>query len=663
MFLLIYNFRYKIVMQTQINNIPIVDSHTKTEKFKTIGQPITYSGHTYQLLEGKEKINWKKRCVYAITALALTILTAGVGLAFHFVQELWKQAIFGTRTIKVYKNISAIQETKKEKADKDISNILKNEAPPSIDYKDDQVEIDKIAKIIEENEIQDHPEEIYTNENLDQILNLVDKTKEKLDSQKKFSELLDKIKEAAKEGEILDDAYLSQKFHVDHVIKPLSQKEQEERRANLRKVINEAYLQRELNEKLSWARGSTHERNILKMLGYQIQDEADYYKKEKIYSLLEEILKKQLSAENYQNSVTVFQHSFKKYALQARLKLVNIISELQFNKFSKCLDACISMDKKFDEAQSKIQMEYPENFAKNILLGKRYIDSSFNSSKKRLASAELKKIFHGKHKEAAKYFHDDLIDPETYEKALANLSQHYDMQNFTKLCEGLRKDKAFEEVSNFYQKWAGNIKSELIQGFEDPNEDLHEGVCWATACRLQMLSQSHPELSPVEFAPHVKISPVDRFRQSWYHSQHKANCIEIVQNNLKESLKKLHTLPAQILKKEGFKEDKLFFDMDYDPQEKAFENFIKNKAKDMQISEGWLRLSLTMLEGGHAINVRFDAERNCVWFTDNNVGFACFEKAGQSFEQSRDQCFEFFKDLMQLHYATTYKIRAYQVTK
>lgn len=769
-------------MSNKINGILLVDASTKTDHFQTKGQAIEYGGHKYQLLEGKEKIHWGKRFIYGITALALTLLTVFIGLAFKPLRELWKKALMGTKTVQVYKIIPPVLSERKAKPSVDLKKDQEG-----IDFKKERAEIENIAKIMEENEVQNNPDEIYTKENLDQILNFVDKTKEKLDgekqfnkflkklgtrftkeqiekiegipdffpadvyqkkhllsdelidllynkvdnyfynrkvfeelekevqdkygdknslteiystlgkqdylmgikrlegdfkvkvfnamqeqvSKKEFSELLEKIKEAAKGGEILDDDYLSKKFKVADALRSLSPEEQEKRRANLRKVINEAYLQRELKENLTWIRGSKQEITILKGLGYKINDEADYYKKEKIYSTLEEIIKSQLCAENYETSSKTFQNSFKNYALQARLKLVNMTSELQFSKFNSCLNAYVNMGKDMNEAQSKIEMEYPENFARNIVLGKKYLESIFNSSKKYLIDTELRKVFSDNKKEIKKRFQDDAIDLKSYEETLASLSNDYSMPNFIKLCENLRKSKVLEPFAHFYQKWAPNIKTELIQGFENSNEIFHKGVCWANACRLQMLSQNKPDLPADEFAPHVKILPVDRFRQSFYGSQLKAFNVEMNQNqnqnNANEIAKKLHTIPAKILKKEGFKEDKIFFKIDYDSAEKIFENYIKNKAQDLQKSEGWLRLGIFMLDSGndhgHAINVRFDAARNRVWLTDSNVGLVCFEKPGQSFEQSREQCFEFFKDLITAHYKNTYNIVAYQVVK
>ncbi len=232
-------------------------------------------------------------------------------------------------------------------------------------------------------------------------------------------------------------------------------------------------------------------------------------------------------------------------------------------------------------------------------------------------------------------------------------------------------DRELEELQNFpalidkiafFKKWGSFIKAGLIQGLDDTNECLGEGVCWGNTQRMRLNAQSKVNLTREEFIKEVQLVPQDRYLQGMYAS------------NRKLAGEISHQLPKHLLDSHGYDEDKELLFVQCNITEKGFnprlqnrlKEGIKKKVNDLKGSNGWAILGLSMEGSGHATLMRLkgpdNEEPHYAWFMDPNFGLFCFEE-NRTFEEAQNLFCEFIVDLFKMAYPDIHRIRAYMLHK
>ena len=75
-------------------------------------------------------------------------------------------------------------------------------------------------------------------------------------------------------------------------------------------------------------------------------------------------------------------------------------------------------------------------------------------------------------------------------------------------------------------------------------------------------------------------------------------------------------------------------------------------------TQGWHRLSLTLLDSGHAIAAQLNSRSGEASLMDPNMGLLCFRKEGDDYATVKARFIEFFNDLIALYYSDIYMIEA-----
>lgn len=468
-------------------------------------------------------------------------------------------------------------------------------------------------------------------------------------AQENFDHLAIEITQLANQDLILDESLIEKKFNIEEVLKPLSESEQQGRREKLQQIINRAYLNRELKQKGKMVTGSQQEAQLLSYWGYHLNKTA-YQDKEQVYATLNQIVQEQLREDQIQGSLSVIRRALKTCALKARLKMVNLTEDGQIAKFQTALNFLEQQTNEMKIAVQDVQMTFPQSFNNHELsLARKMIEECFEILKESEINTMIARFF--KAGPLKQKFNDTDVTESTFQEFLSRNQAKLDRQVLKQACQKIEKHPQIQKDLAFYNKWGRFMQKEMIQGYLDSNEVLGEGACWALCYKLLMIAQKNPDLTPEEFAQHVKITPIDRFRQG----------IHLVgQRQAKISMR---TLPKDFLVKEGFNQDELAFSLDYDSQENGLDRQCSSISSKLNQSQGCLRFHL-MMEGGasHAIAIRLDQNREKGWVFDPNLGFFAFEEAGLKFEDLQKRCMEFIKDLTEYSYPSTYQIQSFQMT-
>lgn len=199
----------------------------------------------------------------------------------------------------------------------------------------------------------------HTEKELDQILEFIDQTKLALN---KFDDLLKKVDDQSKLDLYLNEEFIENKFNVTELLKPLPENQQRERRVALQKVINQAFINRELKQKGKLTNGDENEKQLLKNFGFDINGNSNYGDKDLIYGLLKNIVENQLKNESYVGPLGIFKQSLKLCALKARLNAAGINTELQIEKFQNTMEKYIEFKDELTELIEDVSLVLPENF-------------------------------------------------------------------------------------------------------------------------------------------------------------------------------------------------------------------------------------------------------------------------------------------------------------
>lgn len=474
-------------------------------------------------------------------------------------------------------------------------------------------------------------------------------------NEQEFERLLAKVKDQAQHDLVLDEQLIEKKFDVGNYLKPLSPVQQQKRREELQKVINQAYINREIKQKAKWVTGETDERRLLSYLKFKVDAQSDYQNKDLVYSFLEEIVSLQLQKDVQTSSLPVLKETFKRCAFNARLKAAGLTTLLQVEKFHTMYSFFQTSKEELTKLQQGIGLTLPNNFPmKEHSLAVRSIKEDFEATKRVYTYRTLSEFFSNKH--IKEKFQDENISQESLKEFITKNKKHLKSDDLRAKCVqalDVTGQSFLAHKIAFYNKWGSYIQAEMIQGFENASEALGEGVCWAICQRLRFLAQMLPDITPEELAEEIKITAKDRFQQGAY----------AIKFHFRDA--KQHSKIPDFIKKEGFDEKRVFY-LQYDANEPIFTQCFNKYQNKLVDSKGWIEIGLAMEEEGvtvgHAILVRFDTVKNRYWIIDPNAGFLCFEGMHTP-EDAKKECINCLKDLFAAYYPLTYFITGDQLVK
>lgn len=509
----------------------------------------------------------------------------------------------------------------------------------------------------------------------------------KIHKEEIFLQLLDKVKKAANLDLYLDEKHIEDKFEIGKVLSSLTPEEEQQRREDLRKIINQAFVVRELKEKGKLTTGDREETFLLECLGYNVsQEDSPYQNKQAIYEVIQHVVEKQLLQENYKGSLSVVKGVMQKTAIEARLNAAGICSTDQIERFQVAQKLLKDARNQLIDEAKKYSLKVPTSFPLNSdSLNLLALESHFEMYKQSVIEDFLKHMFGDSHLQEA--FRQETED---FEQLIRKRVTAQMVKNADKLAKKFDKPILSKEL-HFFGKWGENLHSEMVQGFGDEQAVLGEGICFGLCQNLQIDGIKNPHLSLEELIRRNPIGGAQRFFQGLYAGALKTEG--------------LHILPSEFAHKQGVEERGVFSIIHRSGMIKIFKEstpslvetspevqkkidisvnviaqqyqlndkdivissdgqFMEDlkkeiKTRDLSASQGWLRLSLS--GAGHTIALRIDEKNQRVWLFDPNIGFFAFEKSEKSFTESRDQCLDCLKDVLDLYYPKTFGVQFTQL--
>ncbi len=494
-----------------------------------------------------------------------------------------------------------------------------------------------------------------SDEELNQILQFIDQIKNAL---KNFDTILKNVEDQSKLDLYLDDPSIEKKFKVESTLIPLSEQQQRHRRESLQKIINHAYLTRELKQKGKLISGDENEKNLLCALNFNVEIDSRYEDKNLMYEVLCKTVINQLKDESYTgfeftNPLKLIKESLKLCALKARLNAAGVETHLQIEKFKKTLPLYISLKNELEELVKKVDLKLPENFPLNDnSVSMRFLNKTFYDFKLGYIDLILKNFF-GNHKNTLSKFNDenygDLEFENFLKKSSAKNRSALKRDLLLELCQMAHESSIISERIEHYTNWGKHFKAELIQGFEDAHEILGGGVCLGFSQRISFEVQQNPEITPEQLSEGIMIISRDRFYQGTYAT------------NLKRFSNYNYRSPHFIDNK-GF-EEKIILKRKFNILKPELNENFKTLEEVLKLSAGWVKLFLELERSRHAILVRWDTERNCYWALDSNEGLVCFENSQINSEDAQKLCLEYLEDLFKLNYSSLKEIEYVQLIK
>jgi hypothetical protein len=322
---------------------------------------------------------------------------------------------------------------------------------------------------------------------------------------------------------------------------------------------------------------------------------------------------------------------------------------LQIKKFQFAYQTLKEIRKKFNDCQ--IPLIFPENFPfSHDSIIARSLNQTFSLVRENFTHHSIGNFFETI--ELKKYFRDNssLIEFETF---LLEQEKRIDYHSFSQSLRKIQQTPANLQEIQFYQRWGKHIRVQMVQGLEDANQILGEGICWGLCQRICLEGADYPHISPEEFAKKITITQKDRFLQS-IHSYG-------TRSNIPESF----LLPEQVLQREGIDSDSTIFELNWDKEQNVLKGWLESNFEQLGESFGWFRLSLKMETAlqqslGHVICIRFDTLNHCYWLVDPNIGFLTFEGANLPPRTAQENALSFFKELIQYYYSSTTQIHGTQ---
>ncbi len=248
---------------------------------------------------------------------------------------------------------------------------------------------------------------------------------------------------------------------------------------------------------------------------------------------------------------------------------------------------------------------------------------------------------------------------ESYHKKLTKVREEYIASEKKEIPATLNdgtKSK-LPKVFDWYYKWIDNIEKPFSQGFEDKNEALGQGVCFAMSLRLIAYENTHPDATDEEIANHIQIKPQDRFFQALYSATKHSKLDDRILSHV--GLKNLRVVDQFPKKNKDFLDRKKLL--------QHLSQTVKDSTKwkeingvcSIGISGGKVKESKgakKITNGwGHAIHTRIDTDRGIYRLFDPNFGLLFFH--------DEDQLVECLQELITSAYPDTFlaKMESYEL--
>lgn len=218
----------------------------------------------------------------------------------------------------------------------------------------------------------------------------------------------------------------------------------------------------------------------------------------------------------------------------------------------------------------------------------------------------------------------------------------------------------------FYNKWGSQFLLELIQGSEDANEALGEGVCCAITSRwIQNELKNTKNTIDTDFIRNCQLDqilPEDRIAQSLFQSSTELpkiylGNISVPSDHLQQyneikfpkkfrnrfNFAPLTQLPIRITP-EGIKEKNNYNISEKQRLHAMWKNLFQKHLENLPSNQKILNVILSLRDVGHAIYVRYDVTNGIFRIGDPNYGI--IEITGNSIDEKKNYFLECFADLM-----------------
>lgn len=621
----------------KINNIKIATQLPHDVEFKAADQPVFFEGRYYQLYEGEKQTPFSELISSFFKACLATFFTGFLRLDFESVRKKWQRVFHPNRTIKRYVPVPLSAEK---------SLLVKSPVG--------NVYVAPISSGTNKKEPNSLQEIVIT---------------ESSQKQNEWDELLDIIRTDAQKDLFLDDNYLEKKYGIRTRIASLLEEEQKVFQAKLNHIMNTAYLQQFLRDKGKIVARENVEEFVLQYLDKR-GDESSY-DKEAVYSAFQEMTQTQLKPEHFTTSHASFRQLLQDYALRARLSAVKITDEAQVAKFKCALSPVRDMAKKLTDAAEEVSLTLPPSIPQEIApLAIKKLNSIFHNAKLKVVSNKLVTVFSPKIKVL---FFDSSVDVASFEKQIKERAVSIEIQAkdlVKKKCEQAKQDRTLLEEMHLYAKWGPFLKAEMIQGLENPNEVLGQGVCSAMCFRLLQELQLKPE----EKVDKLAIHAVDRFKQALdiikikllkAHVNKGLISAEAIPISFLIELRD-ENIPKEWLNNSPFQKEQKLFEIASVLEENDFnKRFTSPENLDaLKQTNGWMVVSIRPMdpqEDGHMMLMRLDQDHQKAWLFDPNMGLFCFESDKKTFDQARSECLECFKNLCGVLYPDLFRLEVTQL--
>lgn len=457
----------------------------------------------------------------------------------------------------------------------------------------------------------------------DQLFIALDETKSQIldhwKMENDYKVLTESIVDASKRDLYFDDEHIQKQFQIDEKLESFPEKEKQTRRDALQKIINEAYVTKELKNKRKLAVGEPEEVSLLRAWDYLKDKNALYHDKEFTSEIIVQMIHDEFAKEcSHPPSLSYIKNLIYSCTLRGRLQTVGITSELSIKKFQF---TCNFLKNKQETIDASLSNAFERTAVSRFPLAQESIKQGYELAQK----AKVVKQF--RNRPLLDNFKNEKTGFESYQKGVET---HITPKIEKVLKENVLSDALFKEQIDFYdrERWGDYLEAEFIQGLNDTQEVFENGVCFGTCERLRLSYPDHEEID----LEHLKntitegVISKDRFLQSSYAT------------NLR-------------LTKKSKEEEKALFDSSDSITKELFDEH----------ADEWIRFRWIMEGSGHITLLRFTKQPQQILFFDPNVGLFIFKK--KSLEDPLNLFRTFIDDLKQTFYPDAHTILGSSLVK
>lgn len=338
------------------------------------------------------------------------------------------------------------------------------------------------------------------------------------------------------------------------------------------------------------------EKKVLKSLGFEIEDNF----KENVHSQMKDILEDFLKSEDI-GDVIPLKEKISEAAFKTKAMTAGVSSE-NIQNLRHLIDAVNLKMKRDLEIAKKALENQIETLGIDRPLGKRIIGHFLWRKISDFLKGEMWELIEEKKTEILQALSQS---PKDFENSIKKVIVELDSKEIEAKVKECQSDRLggvdIPKAIAWYKKYQDHFVCEFSQGWDDVNEALGGGVCYAAGNRLARQILFFPD-EPVEKIRLNSILPSDRWLQASYNIS-----------------KQKVILPPEILAKLGIKEIILFFARG----EENLRAAILDQVGNLRGSNGGIIVN----SATHATVMRLDHVRNKYQFIEPNFGTLKFEKA------------------------------------